>query len=190
MNLLSDYRDIFYLKENEIFAYIKAPDSSSSMKELAEKRKNEMQRWKLLDPPNRIETTETIEDIEREFKNTGLKKRPALDSSILKGMVVAKTDRNRISGTALVLEDFDSNAVFEGKILVTRQTDPGWTIVFPSLTALVVERGGMLSHAAIVARELGIPCIVGVNDAVSRVQDGDQLDLDLKKGEVHVASTE
>jgi pyruvate,water dikinase len=48
-----------------------------------------------------------------------------------------------------------------GDILVTRQTDPGWATVFPLIAGLVMERGGMLSHGAIIAREFGIPSIVG-----------------------------
>ena len=77
-----------------------------------------------------------------------------------------------VSGTALVLPEFRPDASFKDKVLVTRQTDPGWTIVFPFVKALVVERGGILSHAAIVAREFGIPCIVGVENATDLIDDG------------------
>ena len=86
------------------------------------------------------------------------------------------------SGIALTLKSFDPSADFEGKILVTSQTDPGWTIVFPFLKGVVVERGGMLSHAAIVARELNIPCIVGVERATDVIARGMNIKLNLQSG--------
>jgi len=184
-----DSRDIFYLKSDEIFACIQADGPSTDLRDIVEKRKKEMHQWESSDLPRRIETCETIDTLEKKFKESP-KPESRPDTSPLRGMVVAKNKRSEISGIALVLKEFDSNAAFGGKILVTRQTDPGWTIVFPSLTALIVERGGMLSHAAIVARELGIPCIVGVEKAVSRIRTGDRIFLDLDKGEVHVEKDE
>ena len=56
--------------------------------------------------------------------------------------------------------------------------------MFPLLRGLVIERGGMLSHAAIVARELNIPCIVGVEEATRVARDGDTIHMDLDSGEV------
>ena len=69
-------------------------------------------------------------------------------------------------------------------ILVAPQTDPGWTMVFPSLRGVIVERGGLLSHAAIVAREYGIPCLIGVEDATNTIKDGSIIKLDVDKGYV------
>jgi pyruvate,water dikinase len=65
-----------------------------------------------------------------------------------------------------------------GRILVTRQTDPGWASVFFLVKGLVVERGGMLSHGAIIAREYGIPAVVGVAHATSVIRNGDTLRVD------------
>ena len=71
---------------------------------------------------------------------------------------------------AAVLSDVtESDRLRAGDILVTRQTDPGWAPVFPLIAGLVVERGGMLSHGAIIAREFGIPSVVGVRDATARI---------------------
>ena len=74
----------------------------------------------------------------------------------------------------------------EGDILVTRQTDPGWAPAFFLIAGLVIERGGMLSHGAIVAREFGIPCVVGVRDATVRLRDGARLRVDGDRGTVDV----
>jgi pyruvate,water dikinase len=61
---------------------------------------------------------------------------------------------------------------------VTRQTDPGWGPVFCLISGLVIERGGMLSHGAIIAREFGLPCVVGVKDATHRIPHGAHVIVD------------
>jgi pyruvate,water dikinase len=65
-----------------------------------------------------------------------------------------------------------------GEILVTKQTDPGWICAFPIIGGLIVENGGVLSHGAIVAREFGIPAIVGVENITALLKDGDEVLLD------------
>lgn len=70
------------------------------------------------------------------------------------------------------------------EILVARYTDPGWIALFSNAAAIVVERGPLLSHSAIVARELGIPCIVGLKGATRWIATGDRLSVDGASGEV------
>ena len=72
--------------------------------------------------------------------------------------------------------------VVNGKILVTVRTDPGWAPLFPTTSGIVVERGSTLSHSAVVARELGIPAIVGVPGLTTIVQDGENVRMDGEKG--------
>ncbi len=74
-----------------------------------------------------------------------------------------------------------------GEILVARNTDPGWIAVFAGASAIVVEKGSLLSHSAIVARELGIPCVVGLKGATTWVPDGARLTVDGETGEVRLA---
>ena len=70
------------------------------------------------------------------------------------------------TASAAVLTDVtEAHLLRPGDVLVTRQTDPGWGAVFPLISGLVMERGGMLSHGAIIAREFGIPSVVGIADA-------------------------
>jgi pyruvate,water dikinase len=73
-----------------------------------------------------------------------------------------------------------------GDVLVTRQTDPGWGPAFLLVRGLVLERGGMLSHGAILAREYGIPSVVGVPDAVRRIRPGQALQVDGDRGVVRL----
>lgn len=76
---------------------------------------------------------------------------------------------------AVVLDVADIDRIRDDQILVTRQTDPGWAAVFFMIKGLVIERGGMLSHGAIIAREYGIPAVVGVRDATRLIKDGQLL---------------
>jgi pyruvate,water dikinase len=87
---------------------------------------------------------------------------------------------------AVVLDVSEADRLQAGQILVTRQTDPGWAAVFFLTGGLVIERGGMLSHGAIIAREYGIPAVVGVRDATRLIRDGDLLRVDGDHGTVHL----
>jgi pyruvate,water dikinase len=69
-------------------------------------------------------------------------------------------------------------------VLVAEHTDPGWIMIFPSAMGVLVERGSLLSHAAIVARELGIPAIVSIPDVTRWLKDGDWVELDGSTGVV------
>lgn len=92
-----------------------------------------------------------------------------------------------IEGRAKVLSTvLEAGKLERGDILVTRQTDPGWVVVFPLISGLIVERGGMLSHGAIVSREFGIPAIVGVDAATTKIKDGDRLILNANAGEITI----
>ena len=90
--------------------------------------------------------------------------RPAAAPDVRPGAITAR---------ARVVRDPRSEHLAAGEILVARNTDPGWIAVFSNASAIVVERGSLLSHSAIVARELGIPCVVGLKGATDWITDGD-----------------
>jgi rifampicin phosphotransferase len=90
-----------------------------------------------------------------------------------------------VRGRAVVLATIhEADQLHKGDILVTRQTDPGWICAFPLISGLVVERGGMLSHGAIVAREFGIPAVVGVKGITELIRTGEQIEVDGNHGTV------
>jgi phosphohistidine swiveling domain-containing protein len=94
----------------------------------------------------------------------------------------------RVTGRATVLGDVTEAArLARGDVLVTRQTDPGWAPVFFLIAGLVIERGGMLSHGAIIAREFGIPCVVAVRGATQVIPDGATITVDGDHGHVSLA---
>ena len=84
----------------------------------------------------------------------------------------------------IILDPINDNRLAAGDILVTRSTDPGWTPLFMIAGGLILERGGLLSHGAIVAREFGIPAVVGVEGAVRRLVDGEIVTLNADSGEI------
>jgi phosphoenolpyruvate synthase/pyruvate phosphate dikinase len=70
----------------------------------------------------------------------------------------------------------------QGEVLVAVQTDIAWTLIFPRAAAVITDVGAPLSHAAIVARELGIPAVVGCGDATARLKTGDRVRVDGGRG--------
>ena len=91
----------------------------------------------------------------------------------------------RAVGSARVLRDLSEAGQFErGDCLVTRQTDPGWAPLFFLARGLVMERGGMLSHGAIVAREFGIPGVIAVPDATRILRSGERIEVDGDHGQI------
>ena len=105
---------------------------------------------------------------------------------VLEGMGVAP---GRAEGRARVVRDpSDPSALEAGDVLVAPITDPAWTPLFLVASAVVVNVGAQMSHAAIVARELGIPAVVSVEGATERISDGATLDVDGARGVVRVVS--
>ncbi len=80
----------------------------------------------------------------------------------------------------------DASRLRKGGILVTRFTDPGWTTKFALISAVVTETSGLLSHAAVIPREYGIPAVLAVNTATSKISDGDQIRVNGERGLVEV----
>ena len=95
-----------------------------------------------------------------------------------------------VEGVVRRLDDFDQAGELEpGEVLVTHLTNIGWTPLFPRAAAVVTDLGAPLSHAAIVARELGIPAVVGCGDATARLHTGDRVVVDGARGEVRILAT-
>ncbi len=94
-----------------------------------------------------------------------------------------------VRGRVRVILDPRNAILEEGEILVARRTDPGWIMLFPAASGLLVEHGSLLSHSAIVARELGLPAIVSIASVTDLLKDGDLVELDGKSGIVRLIHT-
>ena len=92
--------------------------------------------------------------------------------------------KGRVTAPARVVRDPRRETLLPGEILVAANTDPGWIALFAGAAAIVVERGSLLSHSAIVSREMGIPCVVGIRDATRWIETGDLIEVDGASGQV------
>jgi rifampicin phosphotransferase len=110
------------------------------------------------------------------------------DALLLRGIGVS---RGCVSGIARVITDPNRVDGFApGDILVCHITDPGWAALFSIAGGMVVDIGGMLSHSAIIARELGIPAVVNTRDGTRRIADGARIVVDGARGEVRLVEAE
>jgi len=89
-----------------------------------------------------------------------------------------------VEGPVVRVLDPDQAGAVDGAVVVAYRTDPGWVPIFPRVSALVVERGSLLSHSAVVARELGIPTVVAVGGVMDALRDGDRVRVDATRGEI------
>lgn len=173
-------RDVFYLTVEEVLGAIEGYGMSRDLRTLAGVRRAEQEAAQLKpDPPERITVygaainaltavpTEQMQILGDEETQQGI--------GCSAGLVEA---------AARVVHDPSKETLDPGNVLVARHTDPGWISVFCNASAIVVERGSLLSHSAIVARELGIPCVVGLKGATRWIKDGDRIAVDGASGTV------
>lgn len=178
--------DIFYLELEELeFA---ADDPTLDLRSKVTERRSRYTAWHKQPPlPDRFETDgPTGPDGEPSLVHGQTDATPVTDGA-LTGLGAYP---GLIEKPAVVLMTPDPTVRLTGEILVTRQTDPGWVLLFHGISGLIVERGSMLSHSAIVAREMRIPTIVGVANAVERINTGDVLRLDGSAGTVEILDSE
>jgi rifampicin phosphotransferase len=177
--LLDSARDIFYLEVREILGMIAGTATTTDLRGLAALRKAEFARYRQTDPPaDRFETRGCVH-AGNAFHDPVPAAEPAGDSRIGIGC-----SSGIVRGRVRVVDDPAQAAVQPGDILIAGHTDPGWVILFPIAGGVVVEHGGLLSHAAIVARELGVPAIVGLHGAMRWLRDGDWVEMDGSTGRV------
>ncbi|WP_170412850.1 PEP/pyruvate-binding domain-containing protein [Ruegeria arenilitoris] len=177
-DLLETPRDVFFLTTHEVLGAVEGFNLSPDLKGIVARRKAEdAASSQRPDPPERIEIQGPAiapvwsDSIEAEADATRTKHGTGCSA----GQVKAR---------ARVIRDPRTEALNPGEVLVARHTDPGWIAVFSNASAIVVERGSLLSHSAIVARELGIPCVVGLKGATQWIKDGEVLSVDGASGAV------
>ena len=179
LDLLDDPKDIFYLELQEIFAFVEGTSTCTDLKGLVALRKQEFKKFSRMQPPDdRFETRGSVYQ-----GNRYLTGQPDDDmaGNMRKGIGCCP---GTLSGRVRVVKDPRQSSLKAGEILVAERTDPSWILLFPLAAGLLVERGSLLSHSAIVARELGIPAIVSIPGVTGWLKDGDTVELDGRTGEV------
>ncbi|RIH75240.1 Prodigiosin synthesizing transferase PigC [Calidithermus terrae] len=179
MGRLEHEDDVFYLTVEEILGYAEGTAVSLDLRGLAALRKAEFERHRAEgEPPRRFRSLGSVyeaEPVGQEAEGQGAELRRGLACS-----------PGRVRGGVRVILDPRAARLEEPAVLVAPRTDPGWILVLPLARGLIVERGSLLSHSAIVARELGIPCVVGLDGATRWLRDGDEVELDGSAGTVRL----
>ena len=181
MNVIDDKRDIFYLEVDEILYYIDGKSTTNNLRELIEIRKNQYEKYKTTLPDERFYSYGAVNignDFKRENVNQNSDKKAELE---LKGIGASP---GVVTGKVRVIRNPANAKLEQGEILVAEYTDPGWIMLFPAASGILVERGSLLSHSAIVSRELGIPAVVGITGLLDSLKDGDEVELDGTTGKV------
>lgn len=91
-----------------------------------------------------------------------------------------------VRGNVKVLHSPDEKPLLAGEALVARATDPGWTPLFINVAAIVLEVGGMMQHGALVVREYGKPCVAGIENVTTLLNDGNLVEVDGSNGIVRI----
>lgn len=177
--LIADPRDIFYLTKEEIFDYIKGTSVNDDLKALITLRQEQFAAFETQTTAERIDTRGTVYT----GNNFYQKRHTEALSGDLKGLGCCP---GRVRAKVQVVRHPGEVTHLNGDILVTSSTDPGWVTLFPTASAILVERGSLLSHSAIVSREMGKPCIVGVTGLLDRLKTGDEVEMDGTTGAIRI----
>lgn len=170
--IIREVDDIYYLTFEELHEVVR---TNKLDYELIQKQKNDYKLYEKLTPP-RIMTSDG-EII------TGKYKRENLPADAIVGLPVSS---GVIEGRARVILNMEEANLEEGDILVTAFTDPGWTPLFVSIKGLVTEVGGLMTHGAVIAREYGLPAVVGVENATKLIKDGQRIRVHGTEGYIEV----
>jgi len=177
--VLSLERDIYYLKLEEILAS-QQPDVASTFKAKVLERKAEFRAYQEQEIP-----MERFFTYGYDFRDEYIYATDKLEAAVgeLQGIGCCP---GKVKAQVRIVRDPNEIDSLQGDILVTTSTDPGWVTLFPTASAIMVERGSLLSHSAIVSREMGIPCIVGVNGLLRSLKDGDWVMMDGSTGAIKI----
>ncbi|MET8283295.1 rifamycin-inactivating phosphotransferase [Micromonospora sp. NPDC005174] len=164
--------DVFYLTFAELHDAVRSHRVDDA---LIQRRRDEFRAYQTLTPP-RVLTSEG-EII------SGAYRRDDVPTGALAGLGVSG---GTVEGRARVLSDMADAALESGDILVTAYTDPSWSPLFVAVMALVTEVGGLMTHGAVIAREYGLPAVVGVPDATRLIRDGQRIRVHGTDGYVEI----
>ncbi|MDH4423329.1 phosphoenolpyruvate synthase [Bacillus cereus] len=170
--VIHEVDDIYYLTFEELHEVVR---TNKLDYEVIHKQKNEYKLYEKLTPPRVITSDGEI--------IAGKYKRENLPAEAIVGLPVSS---GVIEGRARVILNMEDANLEEGDILVTAFTDPGWTPLFVSIKGLVTEVGGLMTHGAVIAREYGLPAVVGVENATKLIKDGQRIRVHGTEGYIEI----
>lgn len=172
IGVLCEKEDIYYLTIEEFREVVHTEKIDYK---IIDKRKDEYKLYEKLTPPRVL--TSDGEALSGKYK------RGKLPTGAIAGLAVSS---GIIEGRARVILNLEDAELEPGDILVTPFTDPSWTTLFVSIKGLVTEVGGLMTHGAVIAREYGLPAVVGVDNATKLIKDGDKIRVDGTEGYVEI----
>lgn len=170
--IICEKEDIYYLTFQELHEVVRTSQLDYS---IIGNRKDEYKLYERLTPPRVMTSDGEIV--------SGKYKRKNLPPEAMAGLPVSS---GVIEGRARVILNMEDADLEAGDILVTSFTDPSWTPLFVSIKGLVTEVGGLMTHGAVIAREYGLPAVVGVEHATKRIQDGQRIRVNGTDGYVEI----
>jgi pyruvate,water dikinase len=180
LDLLTSPRDVFYLEVDELLGCLEGTATTANLRGLVALRQTEYEGYReTAPPPDRFETRGLAAQGHFHVRLGASPATPAEDRRQGVGCC-----RGIARGPVRLVSDPHRHRLQPGEILVAPRTDPGWITLFPSAAGLLVEQGSLLSHAAIVARELGIPTVTSLPGLMRWLRDGDWVELDGTAGSV------
>ncbi len=171
-HVLRDREDIFYLTLGELHDVVRANQVDD---QLIRQRKDAFRSYEALTPPRVL--TSDGEAV------AGTYRRADVPAGALTGLPVSA---GTVEGRARVILDMADADLEAGDILVTAYTDPSWTPAFVAIKGLVTEVGGLMTHGAVIAREYGLPAVVGVEHATRLIPDGQRIRVHGTDGYVEI----
>jgi pyruvate,water dikinase len=171
-DVLRDQEDIFYLTFHELHD---AVSTRRVDRQLIRQRKDAFRSYQALNPPRVLTSDGEV--------IAGAYRRDDVPTGALIGLAVSA---GTIEGRARVIRDIAKAAIEAGDILVTTYTDPSWTPLFLAIKGLVTEVGGLMTHGAVIAREYGLPAVVGVEQATNLIRDGQRIRVNGTDGYVEI----
>jgi pyruvate,water dikinase len=171
-HVLRDKDDIFYLTFQEIQEVV---GTNQVDDQLIRQRKDAFRSYGALTPPRVLTSDGEVID--------GAYRRDDYPAGALVGLPVSA---GTIEGRARVILDMAEADLEAGDILVTAYTDPSWTPLFVTITGLVTEVGGLMTHGAVIAREYGLPAVVGVEHATRLISEGQRIRVNGTDGYVEI----
>ena len=170
--VLREKEDIFYLTFHELHDVVRTNHADD---QLVSQRKDTFRSYQALTPPRVFTSDGEVVP--------GVYRRDEVPNGALVGLPVSA---GTIEGRARVILDMAEADLEGGDILVTAYTDPSWTPVFLAIAGLVTEVGGLMTHGAVIAREYGVPAVVGVEQATRLIRDGQRIRVNGTDGYIEI----
>ena len=181
--ILQQSEDIFFITLEELNGAMTAHLTGQDLKALVRQRKTEYAAYDTVEPASRFITHGPVY-----WQNThGAEEESAAEldeiTNTVQGLGCCP---GVVEGVVKCVQSPRDDLDLNGEILFAPRTDPGWIPLYPSLSGLLVERGGLLSHSAIVAREMGLPTVVGLKGLGRRLRTGMRVRLNGRSGRVEI----